>query len=355
MARGDFTATDAGRVEARIRSLFNGERYEQQLNRPYDAVKAALERQTASFTTISEGDVCRGVKAWYLKDCDDAVLDCTAAPINDCKVTGKQVESVAVNFDVNDCIHDGVTVYDDQCNNNLAKAEEKAAFGLAKLFAKFRHELEKKFIAFLVANATDFNGVTIDYGTVGGVDTTEIEFPAADWTADIVGKLQWLADQHGSYSPFMIDSGNLWLEEWKNKFSSQGCCTIQSLGPSGAIDLVYATKTIRSETSQKDTFLVDPDSYAFWTRNFYLNDAPINMMDEHNTHVWRMPIPGLQYRDGGSLKNVYVDMIRQRQCEISNNQHRWKTVWHPKLHFVFNLGPDICNTGETGIIHTIQT
>lgn len=353
MARGDFTATDLGRISARLNTLFNGERYNAQLNQPYDAVKAQLERQTASFGTIEVNGVCRGVKATFLKDCEDTMIDCINAPISECKVVGKRVESVSVNYDINDCLSDGIEVYDDECDNNSVKAAEKVAFGIAKFFGKLRFNLEQKYIAFLDANPKDWNGLTLDYGTAG-TDTTHLEFAAADWTADIVGKLQWMADQYNVFTPFMIDSGNLWLEDWMNKFKTNGCCTIDSLGSNGPIDLVYATRTASQTTGHASTFLVDPDAVAFWTRNYYQSTTPVPMQDEYNSYVWKMPVPGLQYADGGSLKQIYVDVIRQRQCEVSGGQHRWKTVWYLKLHFAWILGPDICATGDTGIIHATK-
>lgn len=353
MARGDFSATALGRINARLNTLFQGERYNEQLNKPYDALRAMLERQTASFSAITVGSECRGVKATYLKDCDDTILDNVEDVITECAIVGKRVESVSVNFDINDQLMDGVTVYDDECDNNDVKAEEKTAFGLAKLFAKFRVALETRAIAFLDANGTDFNGVSVDYGTVGALDTTNIEFSGAAWTPAIVGQLQWLADQYGVYDAFLLDGGNLWLSEWENKYRTNGCCTVDSLAGK-AIDLVYATKTLRQATGKKSTMIIDPNAYAFWSRNYYQSTAPVPMQDEYNTFVWKTPLPGVTFGSGGNQEQVYVDMMRQRQCEINAGQHRWKTVWMAKLHFVFNQGPDICGTGETGVIHTVN-
>lgn len=354
MARGDFSATALGRVEARLNSIFKGERYNKQTNAPYDAVKALLERQTASFDPIMVNKECRGAKVTFLKDCDEAVLNTTDNAITDCVITGKRVESVSVNYDINDDIYDGITVYDDECDNNQIKREEKVAFGLAKLFSKFRGAVEAKGIAFLDANATDFGAGPVDYGTIGA-DTTELEWAAAEWTSSIIGELTWMADQHGVENPFIIDGGNLWLEDWMNKYKTNGCCVIDSLGGNGPIDLVYGTKTVRNTTGKSSAFLIDPDSYAFWTKNFYQNTAPLWMQDAQNTYVWKMPVPGLFYSNGGSITPVYADIERQRQCEVSGSVMRWKTVWRAKLNFAFVLGPDICATGETGIIHAVQT
>lgn len=342
MAAGDFSASELGVVTTVMGKMFK-ERPIAQADR---TILNLGQRQTASFEMIKQGEECRGYDVVFLKDCDNTVVDCEATPPTDCDLGGVEAESARVSYTIDKCLSKDFAVKEFECKKNVFDKAFIIARRTEKAIRDIVTELNKRGVSFLESNA--FTPASPTYGTVLG---SEIQFPEADWSPELIAKLMYVANVDADMAtPFSITGKNFWIDDFVNKYKvGGGCCTVNTTD-GGPIDLIFDLKTVDSITGSNSTFMVDPDSYAFVTMTKNQDLAFRELKSD--LYARRAPVPGLFYSDNGVAKQVYVDIYKQISCSgnmvITEN-------YRVQLSYDIWLAPDVCDNGNTGILHFTQS
>ncbi len=347
MAAGDFTASALPDILIRMEQMFSGQRHTPEFNQPIETIKALAERQTVRFDSVPsvlDTKNCVGVKATFLKSCDNTV-DTT---ITDCEIGGTETESDSVTIANNLLYSKSFKVLDSDCKD-VYKGVDKIAYLMGKTMVDLENAINEAAIAFLLANSQDNTATLPD--SWDNTDADVIGIPSAEIKPEALAEIFYQAQINNLYSPFMVSGRNFYTSKVLGDFRSAGSDNVDAIFNSPLGDIVFDPKNIDTLTSLQSTFAVDPSGYAFWASNQFDMESPERWDDQYNTMVWRQRAPRLMFRNGGSLVPVYFDVRKQTKCAVTSNvtwkEHHYQIIFRGGLQ----LGPQVCSTAETGILH----
>lgn len=347
MAAGDFTASALPDILIRMEQMFSGQRLTPEFNQPIETINALATRQTVRFDALPsllETFNCVGTKATFLKSCDNSV-DTT---ISDCEISGSETESSSVTLANNLLYAKTFKVSEVDCKD-VYKAVDKIAYLMGKTMVDLENAVNEAGIAFLVANSQDNTATMPD--TWDNSDADVIAIPAAEMVPATLAEIFYQAQINNLYSPFLISGHNLYTSKILSDFRSAGSDNVDAIFNSPLGDIVFDLKNIDTLTSLRSTFAVDPSSYAFWASNDFMTETPERWDDQYNTMVWRQRAPRLAYRDGNSIVPVYFDVMKQTKCATDSNRNLREYYYRIIFRGGLQLGPQVCSTSETGILH----
>lgn len=341
MAAGDFSATALTKQRLALKEVMPS------ITEEYNNIAIAqevLNRQTANISPITREQRCIGATVYYQVDCTDSVDDCEDI-VTSCDWTAPQHESAKKDIDVNDCLTEAFTISEAECNGNILKYNDKYAFRMATALAKIEEKLAQKAAGYVDANARVPVGDT-EYGTVpAGPDNNQINFDETEWNLELISKMLYDARQNGIDRPYGISTGLLWVEQNLNARKGAGCCTLDSAN--GGITIAYDLNfgQVKQVVGEHAMYLIDPDYFAFWSYNFETAESWVSK-GHSDLSAMRMKLPRLTY--GRGRAPIYVDVYRKTVC--GNGLSDKIDKYLIKLPFGFFHAPDICSSGNTGIL-----
>ena len=355
MGTGDFTASQLPVIQVMMQEIFsNGGAVDIEVTKPIESAKCMLERQRVNVLDIMEGNPdqkCQDVKVIWLKDCGDTVTS-SGASVTDptCVIgTGEELDSDSLTLSPNIHIAAKISVLDGECSDQFTFNQK-----VARLLLKAKNDIETRInnefiIPFLVANA-QVNQFTGTYGTIVGTTT---EFPAAQFTANLLGHWQLTTIMNRINQFFILNGTNFWESRYNSDFERAENCCEPNIDKYRNFDMCFDPFNIDVTTGRASSFLIDPTMYAFWGRNEY-SEAPQSRMDANNTVTFKEPSQTLSYWDNGTLKPLMYDIRYQRECVVvpgnprPQYRHNWEIIFEGGLA----LAPQGCN-GETNILEMV--
>lgn len=308
------------------------------LRQPTTIFNALAQRQAIKLggpaVVLQDGRRCEGVDVSWLNICD---LDVSTAAV-DCELDGDELGAQKKTYVNNQTFHKAIKIPDSQCKD-VHELEEKRALALLAIRATLDQELERRWITFLNANADTLTGLTLDVGTIDGVDPTEWDLPVANATADFFITLEKMAATLNMLNPTVIDGNNFYtlLKQADAKIGGN-CCNTDALFK--LLPLYQNFKTVDQVSGERRTFLVDNANVAYFNTTINKNSTPMAKGDKDNTKVWQMPSLNLKWRNGTSVIPVMYDVKFQYQC-ISGNDYQ--EVYHAEHRGAFITGASNCN------------
>lgn len=344
MAAGDFSASLMYNVQEKMFNMFKGPKTNYGLNIPIPSIMALAEKQQASLKEVMVDNTCVAVDVTFLKDAYTAT-DTQSIPAG-CEITGTQQESAKIQLQDTEITYVQFAIYDDQCKDTYDYAE-KLARGMARAKVELEAKLNAKAITFFDANAMDGTHLTIqaDEGTLVG---DEIQVPKADLNdPEYIGDIHTIASRHKFGGEMFVLSGQTFFkQQFIAQFKSQSCCSLDAAITNGPYMMAFDLVNLDTLLAQQALFVIDPGSYVFWPKNQYTNLAPLNMQDQYNTFIWLEPSARLNYSNGGVLKPVMFDAMRQRKCVKTGENVRWADHFRLTLRTGWSLSPDVYNLGS---------
>lgn len=348
MAAGDFTLSEMPDVLIKIDELFADPRNKRELEHPLESAKSVLENQMVSFLPVMVGNKCVGIKAAWLKSCNETVDTCANTALADCDIGGVQIESDQKDFTVNNCLRNSFAVYDDQCKDKFDVAE-KMAYAFAVKTLEIEKMLNNTIISYLSAQAT----ANLYTGTYGSIVATQTGFDADQYVPDLLAEMDITADFNDIRNPILLSGTLLKNAVYNAGFNNLNDDQKDQIAKFNAWNLYFDPRNIDTTQGEPTMFMFDAGSLAFFSKNEFDNLAPMNMMDGSNTHVFRMPSRRLQYRDGNAMKPVTFDVYTQKKCTVTaSGVRRWGTHVEIILNFGLHVGPLDCNDGS-GILEFV--
>ncbi len=347
MAAGDFTASNLPDILIRMEEMFSGQRLTPEFNVPVETINALATRQTVRFDAVDvmlDTGNCRGCKAVFLKSCDDTVV----TTVDACEIDGSETESASLTIANNLLFAKSFMVSEVDCND-VFKGVDKIAYLMGKTMVDLENAINEAAIAFLVSNSQD-NGATLP-DTWSNADPDVIAIPSGEVKPEALAEIFYQSQINNLYSPFLISGRNFYTSKVLGDFRSAGSDNVDAIFNSPLGDIVFDLKKLDTETELASTFAIDPSSYAFWASNEFKSEAPERWDDQYNTMVWRQRAPRLAFRNGNTVTPVYFDVMKQTKCAVSGDRN-YRT-FHYKIIFRggIQLGPQVCDSGETGILH----
>jgi len=354
MAAGDFTASTMSTVLLKQEEMFADARSNRELQYPLDSAKSLLENQLVRFdkATILKGKNCVQVKAAFLKACRDATVDMTDSENDevDCTYDGAEIESDAVTFEANKAWREPFVVWDDECAD-MYTFEDKLAYALAIATLNLEKRISTDVIAFLHANAMA-NLYTDTYGSIVGVTT---EFPANEWTPDLLAEFDITAEFAEIRNPILLTGTNFKNAIYNAQYNFANLDQKDQRLKFDAWRWYMDPRTVDSTVGAKATFLFDAGAVAFWAKNEFTNLAPMQQTGDQATFA--LPSRNLKYRDGQSMVPVMFDVYMKRDCKIAtvgpSGKRRYGTFVDVWATYGIQLGPEDCGNG-TGILEFVN-
>lgn len=352
MAAGNFTASTMSTVILKQEELLADPRSRRELYYPLESAKALLENQLVRFdkATILKDRHCVQVKAVFLKACRDNTVDLTDNDLADCDFDGTEIESSSVTFEANKAWKEPFVVWDDECGDTFT-FEDKMAYAMAVATLNVEKRISTDVIAFLNANAMP-NRYTGTYGTINGVVT---EFPANQWTPDLLAELDLTNDFNEIKNPVLLTGTNFANAMYNAAYNFANLDQKDQRLKFDAWNWYKDPRTVDSTVGAKATFVLDAGAAAFWTQNEFTNLAPMELKADHIGFA--MPSKNLKYRDGNNLVDVMFDVYMKRDCKVvtvgPRKVRRYGTFVEICVTYGIQLGPEDCNEG-TGILKFVQ-
>jgi hypothetical protein len=350
MAAGDFSESHLPDIVARIGELYADPRSNKELDKPIETARGVLESQRVTWNpTLFDGTTCVGVKAAWLKDCEDDIISCADGEFEPpgCEIGGNQLQSDSILYKPNDCLIGERFVPDAECKD-IFVLQDKVAYAMASLEMKILEKLNAKVIAFLDANS-DMNTLVGGPGNPDPISPITY-FPNTAWTPEIIADLAYIATQFNIMNPIAVTGYNLWNSNFNASFNALNDNQRDQIAKLGFMPIFFDPQNIDSVMGQRTTFVFDPGNLGFFTTNQFQNLAALNMMDRYNTMVMRYDSQKLFYNNGTQRLPVSFDVQMQRKCNTvyDLNQQRWGWSIRMKLTFGLYTGPADCN-GVNGI------
>lgn len=354
MAAGDFTASAMASIIVKQEAIFADPRSNRELSFPLESAKALLENQLVRFGAVTEmmGRKCPTVKATFLKACRDNTLDLTDSEndITDCDFAGTEIESDNIDLAANAAWKESFAVWDNECTD-IYTVEDKLAYGLAVSTLNVEKRINTAVAAFLHAQA-QANLYTGTYGTIVG-DVTN--FPATEWTPDLLAEFDITAEFNEIRNPILLTGTNFKNAIYNAQYNFANLDQKDQKLKFDAWRWYFDPRTIDSTVGAKATFLFDAGAMAFWPKNEFANLAPMQV--DGDTFVFAMPSRNLQYRDGNMMKPVMFDIYMKRVCDVATVGprvvRRWGTIVEVHVAYGLQLGPEDCNNGS-GILEFVN-
>lgn len=352
MAAGDFTASTFADIILKQEALFADPRSTRELQYPIDSARALLENQMVSFPEILKGRQCPTVKAVFLKSCGSDPVDITdeGTPIADCDITGNELESDSIELEALKAYQWTFSVFDDQCAD-IYQWQDKMAYGLAVGRTKLEKEISENVVAFLQANAMN----NLFTGTIGTIAGNQTNFTANLWTPDLLADWHIATVFNQINNPVLLTGTNFMAQIYNAQFNFANTDQKDQRLKFDAWSWYADPRTVDAIAGQSSTFLFDAGAAAFWPKNEYMSNVPVEI--KADLYAYAMP-SRLQYRDGNTLKTVMLDVIVQRDCTVATVGHRdvRRPGWHVDIQVAWGLqlGPLDCAAG-TGILEFVKT
>jgi hypothetical protein len=352
MAQGDFSASYLGDILVKQQEMWANPRSLNQLNEYTETAQAILSNQMVRWLPIMEnGRKCIGVKATWLKDCDDTVTDCSSGNnLSNCDISGHEIESDSKLYPENLCIRDSFKVMDDECKDQY-EAQEKIAFAMIRSKQKIQKKLNTKIISFLDANIT----ANLFTGTYGDIDGTETYFAPSYWTQDIIAEFDLTNVMNKIRTPIVLNGSNLRTAVFNAQFNQLNSDQKDQAAKFGHMKMYWDLLNIDTTVGSKATYLVDAGGVGFFNLNNYMNTAPEQTNDNQNSVVWHETSPNLSYMNGNAEQPLKFDITMLRKCTVIGSQRLWGYHYEVQLRGGLHLGPPGCGGAtDTGILKIIN-
>lgn len=354
MAAGDFNASVMANVILKQDQILADPRSKRELEYPLDSAMALLENQMVSFdkATVLQTKECVQVKATFLKACRDNSVDLTDEDndLEDCDYSGDQIESDAITFEANKGYKEQFVVWDDKCNDTYT-FEDKMAYALARAALNLEVRVSKNVIAFLQANSM-VNRHTGTYGNINGLVT---EFPANQWTPDLLAEFDTTMVFNEIKNPVLLTGTNYRNAIYNAAFNFANLDQKDQKLKFDAWKWYSDPRTVDVTAGAKTTFLFDAGAAAFWSKNEFQNRAPIQQTGDQITFA--LPSRNLKYRDGNAMITPMFDVYMKRDCKTAavavGNRRKYGTFVDLYLTWGIQLGPADCQDGS-GILQFVQ-
>lgn len=311
-------------------------------------LKAIIENQSVRMTDAFQGDNCTQKELIYLIDCDSAA-DCEVdLSTLGCDIpTGTSPCTSAVTVDDNLACVVTKTVSDAVCDNDYTFTELSSK-AIQSAIEELRRSMCKKLGGSLIANAS----VNTYAGTEGTVAGTTTEYPSADFTDCILGKLMldWQGTCGTGGSPIIVNGSNFYTDAYKAQFNAS-CCD-SPMNSYSAHNMVWDLK-LDELAGAKSTLVVDPSRIAFWTRGLF-SEQPTLVDPSKGLWTWTIFDDAITYAEGGTQKPVAVNIRYQKKC-TGASKNGVPTFDHCYQVYVTGgcfVAPALCDNC-TGIMHFV--
>lgn len=351
-------------IQVKLLQAFSGTGRTQTETAPQPVTAARLlEMQTANVSLIMSNDRCVGYQVAYLSGSSVTLPTVSATTVDDtCTIAdGTTVDTALESYTPNINIVKTFNINDKDCDT-VIKFAERAAEALKLNMHLIAHALNRYLIGRLNANkmTPTFAG---ENGTIVG-DT--IEFAAADYTPDLLADWLNIATHHAIPNNHMLLSGQPFLNAYYNAgfHSANDNQRSDILQFSAGNRLSFDTWDMDDVIGAPTTFCVDPNIYAFYSRNVY-DTVAREVGDAAGTVEFALPLQyqvidangnqvpkTFMYNDGGVMKPIMVDVRYQKNCTVAttnNGRSTLKHVWSLRVEGMFDIAP-IANSAGSGIL-----
>lgn len=285
------------------------------------------------------------VDVYWPDFCGLEAADCVTDPCQD--LTAESAEVLKKSYKITQCIESKFAISETEFWKSWLSKDKFVAQSLNNVIAQLVSRLNMKALVFLHANSGLNKGG--NYPVNGQGDTT---IPSGDFaTTDVFVNMLWDAQVSHIMNPFIIDGKNLWslvLNTKLNAADAQGgngnaqranFFNLITFDPLGFAKVPDVTRS---------TFTISPTAYAFVTKNYIPNSAPVY---DEAAKKWKYSIDLGRY-------GARIDVFMQRICE-DGTRNLYKYVWLFKLHYDFLANPAGCPDGTgkqvTGIIEYVRS
>jgi hypothetical protein len=361
IVEGTFTALEFLNVKADVNTLFKNNGIDAHINKPPVAFNELVQNQSFEVPAgpmaqvMIDGEMCNAIVAYWTADCDTTVDDDTDLndDATDCDITGTRGGADSKTYTNNLRFHKDGQVNVTKCKDH-EEAQAKLARQLATHSAVLDYELEKRMLAFLLANAQTINGDTTFTDQVATSTypvATVWNIPAAKWEYSLIADFTIVSQKKQLVNPKVISGDLMYREKFLAPFKDgDGDQYATLMGPNRPMNLVNNIFDMEATTSQKSAFIVDNANIGYWNSSKFDESLTV-MKDTNNTHVFSIRSNRLTWRNGNTLVPVRYDVRMQYKC-IGDDQYAW--VYRMRHDGGLVTGPGRCTAGYTGIIHVVQ-
>lgn len=350
-AAGVFTAAALNKAKIAMSEMFNTGFAYGHLNQEAPIFNGLAQRQQLRLngpaSVLMDGRQCQGIDVAWLNSCD---LDVSTSPL-DCDLDGDELGALGKTYVPNATFGKSMKVHDKQCKD-IFEYTEKVAIALATIRASLDQELERRWIAHLIALADDWDAVppsveNLPFGCIDPVDPSIWIIEAADITADNFVQFGILLSNLNMVSPVMVDGSNFYtllqLAKARNVSSNGGCCNVDSL--LSTIPMISNIKVVDQESGVATSFLVDSSTVGYFNTVIHDNSSPRAVGDAQGSTVWSIPSQRLSWRNGNTISPVRYDIKSQYICVTA---HDYASVFAGEHRGAFISGATNCNE-ENGV------
>lgn len=321
MPAGDFSATQLTAITLKAQEMWA--KNPGQTPPPNVAtVNAVKANQNARLADLEEKDKDKQVKITWVNSCALAVSDCTP----DCEITGPELESDAVTYDLDLCKEVRFSVNETKLRTNTLTFDELAAPGLSAAIASLDNWYNSQMLLHLKTFA-GVNGIPAPWTYAAGTTT----IPAASYNRSIVANVIYQAMRNGFTNPFFINNGDLYVD-WLN-------AQLDARNAAGAGDAARVAELSRMTFDlqgfftaglTESLFMVNPGAVAMATKARNPN-VPKIMKDVTLYTVPSRAIPGVVY-----------DAFYQLTCSVNGTESEYIHSWKLKTRGGIFLNPNQC-------------
>lgn len=329
---GNFDCTNLLEIKVMADRIFKDDVRRQEYVAEVDSIKMIREIQTADLSILENPTKDVEMKVTWVDDCDDTEpTDCS----DECQVAGNEAGSQCKDYTMDECFEVDFYVTEKQFRTQTISKEEVVAKQLLKKMKLMDEEWTRRAIAFLVASRGT-NKNEEPYTVSGGVTS----IPAAAFNPDLFGYLYTTMRLNRLPSARLLTGRLLDQYMWKAQVEATTPDGASQKAKMGFLGNIYQDLfMLDSEVGSKAMFLVNPNSVAHASKNYFSN-TPREVYPSGGGKQWQYKmrsqnIPGLEY-----------DVIHQEICEGNDIKESWRLKSKGGLY----LNPTGCDTGITGVL-----
>lgn len=362
-----FTDSILKDVQVKMNEVFLGDARTALQNKTQPKTAQRLfESQTATVNPLYSGTTCIGYEMLYLVQDDITVpTAATSAAIQVCDIpAGDTISSVKKDYNPNIYITKVIELDDEFCNNDYNFDEV-----LAKHLVDNMHLIARSLNNKIVGDLTAFAQTPVNAGEKGTIVGNTITFNAADFDADLLADWRQIAMLEDLSESYLILNGsnfyNAYYNDQFNAANDDGRADILKFNAGERMS--WDLKTFTGLTKEASSYLVDPNMYAFYSRNVYGAEM-ISKEDGQNTKLFSLPLQyvtynsegvpvvrTMQFNNGGQMQDIRVDVRYQMVCKtgtgINGGRPQWTHKWELLLEGMFDIAPA---TAGSGILEMVK-
>ena len=360
-----FTDSQLKEVQVKIQEVFLGEGRTALQNKTMPKTALRLfEEQTATVNALYSNQTCIGHEVLYLlQDSTTLPTVSTTGADDACDIpAGDTISSAKKEYNPNIYITKVIELDDNFCDNNYQFNEV-----LAKHLVDNMHLIARALNNKIIGDLTAFAQTPANAGEKGTIVGNTITFNAADFDADLLADWRQIATLEDLNESYLILNGqnfyNAYYNDQFNAANDDGRADILKFNAGEKMS--WDLKSFVELTKQASSFLVDPNMYAFFSRNKYTEDLR-EVGDKDNTKLFSLPLQyvdydaqgnpivrTMQFNNGGQMQDIMIDVRYIIECTTGGDGGRvqYKHKWELKLEGMFDIAPA---TSGSGILEMVK-